>query len=232
MEQRCFNDGHPFVGKPERFPIEKDRYTQKPILGPLIFCSPECIKCYFNDNIYCSAAMKGMYEEYLLTERGLKGHVVTAPPTSLLACYNIDGKGLSIEQYRNFAISHKYIINPPNMSKQVFEPEYQKNHEDGLIMINEKCIQEHKALFKMFKNDEIPLPPVLQKHEEKEKEAAIPAAILHFDDPDELGQVIEEEEDAFAKEDEEEEEEEEEVYDDDDCVREDNEEEQEDEWDS
>ena len=125
----CRNDGHPFTGFVFQFPVSEDLITKKWIFDKRIFCSGSCMKCYLRMDVSISQTLIANAELYLLRDLNIMD-CPTAPDPALIAVFNINGKGFTIEEYRDFNKSQFFIEKPDYypINKNVFIAEQQINN--------------------------------------------------------------------------------------------------------
>jgi hypothetical protein len=95
MARACTYDGQPFEGDVYRVPERVE--NRRMVLSPLQFCSPSCGKSFLLESNIGShnMALFSMYYDSL----GIT-NIEPSPPKMWLACYHVDGQGLSVAQYR------------------------------------------------------------------------------------------------------------------------------------
>ncbi len=212
IPQRCRNDGHEFVGKPHQFIIGFD-FKNKPQWDPRIFCSDPCVKTYLRLDVLISPDVITWFEEYLMSQ-GLFD-VPTAPDPVNLACYNSSGKGMSIEEYRDFSHSFNWSEVPPtcmHISKDVFIEQPQENNPIDFVQLHTQAYMVHKGLYAKYLLDGTAIPKAilddekrkLEKEAEDEEEAKSMAikeenAIDEQDEPEEEEEEVEEEEEEMEE---------------------------------
>jgi hypothetical protein len=94
---RCMYDGHVFDGDVFTFPIEQmsaGAYR----LSRMPFCSLSCTKAYLRNNDYDTTLLVN-FVNYAAHKYSIH-NVETAPSRNRLACYDMQGIGLTIEEFR------------------------------------------------------------------------------------------------------------------------------------
>lgn len=170
-EQRCYYDGFPFTGTPFRYIIDFDINTEKPIWDIKIFCHFACVKRYLRSDISINPNLLNWLQTYI-DSLGLKEPVPCAPDKVVMKYYNASGKGLTIEEFRNFFISFKLTVVQERLhiSQQIWiaQPQENKGSSFGEIILENAKL--HKTLFKRIREDdnhEEPIPKALLDDEEK-----------------------------------------------------------------
>ncbi len=154
----CFNDGHPFEGFIFQFPVSEHLITKKWIFDKRIFCSAACTKCYLRRDISISQTLIANFELYLCRDLKLFDSL-TAPDPCLIAVYNINGKGFTIDEYRQFHKSHLFVEKPDfyPINKNVFISEPQVNNSipfEQLIRENHGLGNNAESLYKRHNLEE------------------------------------------------------------------------------
>lgn len=178
---RCINDGHEIIGHlPFHAPLSKDPITDKWIFDKRNFCHPSCAKCFYRRDVSLSPALLVNLELYLVKDLNMR-NVPTAQDPVVLACFNVNGIGLTIEQYRNFE-SKEVMIEKPDfypIDKNVFMYEQQENHKipfEQLVRENHCLDNNANSLYKrnvgnviQEKEDESMFDTIIDEEEEQEE---------------------------------------------------------------
>ncbi len=116
IEKRCAFDGHPFEGATYQYVEAVDHATSRKMLHHLQFCSKACTRRYIRKFCFLDPKIIVFTEIYFReTFPENEEKILIAPDIGALACYNIGGKGLSIEEFRNTSTSQKWIENPRHL---------------------------------------------------------------------------------------------------------------------
>jgi hypothetical protein len=103
----CYHDGQPFDGKPFQIPLADLRVQplagksrgRKYKLAAMSFCGPSCGKAHLREKLYDSHILL-LFALYCKEVYGLDA-VATALDRRRLAVYNVNGDGLTIEDFRS-----------------------------------------------------------------------------------------------------------------------------------
>lgn len=180
----CLNDGYPLD--------DPDKYFRGPNLKKrdgsfdffkYNFCSLSCYKCYVERVYQFSPTLLTWTTLFAKRELGITGNIPMAPDPSLLKRNRTDGRGLTIEEYRNFEKSKQYteILDHLPIDRRPWKAEPQVNAPEPFHeIIREEQLLADK-LFKDFKEAGKPIPKTLlndaakQAQEEAEKKASLAA---------------------------------------------------------
>lgn len=98
----CYHDGEPFSGKALSMPLSFNAKTKVfSVWGA--FCSPGCMKRYARERAGLSLPKNkilGLMKLMFVMVYKLRGRILQNPPREYLKKYNINGKGLSVEEFR------------------------------------------------------------------------------------------------------------------------------------
>src|ERR1700744_716041 len=101
-EQRCYNDKHvilPGTTQRYQYPEAIDEKGQF-IWNLALFCSIPCVRFYLRQFKSHRPDLIVMFELYLQRDLGVNNMETALDPIHL-ACFNVDQKGLNIQEYRN-----------------------------------------------------------------------------------------------------------------------------------
>lgn len=145
---KCRLEGHDFEGEPERFVIGYDKYTNEEEFDKQTFCHIACVNMFLRSN-QTDPILIIWYQHYLMSKRGFKGDFPIAPDPGCLKCYNVDGVGLTIEEFRDTKNSYKYSLNPiyPQINRQIFSMETQQDNKLPFSVIHEENYKHHRRLY-------------------------------------------------------------------------------------
>lgn len=137
MTKKCALDGHDFQGEIYQF-VENIHHDNNEFqFNPRVFCSAACVRRYIAKFHFLDPKIGVWTEMHFRNDRHIM-HCLVAPDPVVMSCFNYNGIGLTIDQFRDTINSMNLVENQKHLhiEKLIFVPKPQKNFEKPFVTAN------------------------------------------------------------------------------------------------